>query len=733
MSAFPQSYKQKQPTAPAHQGPTAMNSVAISGFTPVALAALLLACGVSTPLLAQVSAPAPAALPEIRVTDSAPPSSLYTVPAVSIGKTEQSLKDTPQSISVITRQRLDDQNITKVEDALKQTTGVTVERLDGAGNYNTLKSRGFDIGAIQLDGVPIGQGSNYSTALDTAVYERIEVLRGPAGLLQGAGEPGGAINLVRKRALGTLGLGANLSAGSFGLRRADVDVTGALNAAGTLRGRVVAVKEDRNSFVDTLFNNRETAYGTLEFDFTPSTTLSVGYTRQRVRAAVDQGLPSLANGQLLDLPVSSFAGLRANRQDLDTEDAFAELEHRLDNGGMVKLSARDVTRSSFYRSGRANSAAAANGNYTLQTVDFLQENTDRNYDLFFTSPVKIGDSTHRVLLGLSRNTGDNYGGNFANGPSFAANLYSPNYELAYPVIPLPGYTSVTTRSEDALYGQFEFNATGRLKLLAGGRASWADIEVKRARDGVVTSTTNPGRQFTPSLAAIYALDANISAYTSYAETFVLQTALNAAGGLLPPRTGSQIELGLKGEFFNKRLNAHAAIFRILDKNRAITDPVVTTASIAGGEVRSQGLETEISGQIAPGWDLTAGYAYTETLYLQAPVAQAGTVFSPVTPKHSVNLFTRYALRGPSLAGWSVGGGMSWRSEFSAQSGAIRLVSGDYALFNAQVAYQVNDKVSVSLSAENLLDEKYYEKVSGVSRQNFYGEPRKVVLALKARY
>jgi TonB-dependent siderophore receptor len=730
MSAFAKNNKRNPAPAHAGQAHAAMNSIAASGLTPVALAVLVLACAVHTPLLAQTSADA---LPEIRVTDSATPSSLYTVPAVSIGKTEQSLKDTPQSISVITRQRLDDQNITKVEDALKQTTGVTVERFDGAGNYNTIKSRGFDIGAIQLDGVPIGQGSNYSTALDTAVYERIEVLRGPAGLLQGAGEPGGAINLVRKRALGTLGLGANVSAGSFGLRRADVDVTGALNAAGTLRGRVVAVKEDRNSHVDTLFNNRETAYGTLEFDFTPATTLSVGYTRQKVRAAVDQGLPSLANGTLLDLPVSSFAGLRANRQDLDTEDAFAELEHRLDNGGMVKFSARDVTRSSFYRSARGRIAVAANGNYQLETVDFLQKNTDRNYDLFFTSPVKIGGSTHRVLLGMSRNTGDNFGGNFANGPNFAANIYNPNYDLAYPVINLPGYTSVTTRSEDALYGQFQFNATERLKLLAGGRASWADIEVKRARDGVVTSTAKPGRQFTPSVAAIYALDANISAYTSYAETFVLQTALNAAGGLLPPRTGSQIEAGLKGEFFNKRLNAHAAIFRILDKNRAVTDPVVPTASIAGGEVRSQGLETEISGQVAPGWDLTAGYAYTQTKYLQAPAAQVGTVFSPVTPKHSINLATRYALRGPGLAGWSIGGGMSWRSEFSAQSGAIRLVSGNYALFNAQVAYQVNDKVSVSLSAENLLDEKYYEKVSGVSRQNFYGEPRKVVLALKARY
>jgi len=664
----------------------------------VAVAALIAACGLHAPLFAQVAqvaapATAEAALPEIRVTDSpSGDSGLYTVRAVSIGKTGQSLKDTPQSISVITRQRLDDQNITKLEDSLKQTTGVTVERYDGAGNYNVIRSRGFEIGAIQLDGVPISQGANYSTALDTAVYERIEVLRGPAGLLQGAGEPGGSVNLVRKRALGTLALGANASVGSFGFKRADVDVTGALNAAGTLRGRVVAVKDERNSYVDTLFNNKETAYGTLELDLTPSTTLSVGYTQQKIRAAIDQGLPSLANGTLLDLPRSSFAGLRANRQDLDTDDAFAELEHRLDNGGLVRFSARDVTRTSFYRAARANSAVAANGNYQLQTVDYQQKSTDRNYDLFFTSPVKVGEATHRVLLGMSRNTGDTLGGNLAYGPNLAANIYRPNYDLAYPTIKLPGYTSVTTRSEDALYGQFQLNATERLQLLAGGRASWADVEVRRTSDGAVTSTSRPGRQFTPSVAAIYALDANISAYTSYAETFVLQSALDAAGGLLTPRTGSQVEAGV-----------------------------------------SQGLETEVSGQVAPGWDLSAGYAYTETLYLKAPVAQVGTVFSPVTPRHSINLSTRYALRGPGFTGWSVGGGVTWRSEFSAQSGTVKLVSGDYALFNAQVAYQVNDKVSVSLSAENLLDEKYYEKVSGVARQNFYGEPRRVVLALKARY
>lgn len=304
-----------------------------------------------------------AALPEVKVTDGSEGqategSGQYTAREISIGKMPQTPRETPQSISVVTRQQLDDRNLTKVEDAVKLTTGMTVTRFDGAGNYNSFQSRGFDLGSIQLDGVPIPQG-NYST-LDTAIYDRVEVLRGPAGLLQGASEPGGTVNLVRKRAPAKLAIGADAAVGSFGLRRGVVDVGGGLNAEGTIRARAVAVAEDRDSHIDTLFNNKRLGYGTVEWDITPDTTVSVGAAQQRVRASIDQGLPAHADGRLADLPRSAFAGLRANRQDLETTDVFAELEHRLDGGGLVRLSARDIDRTAFYRSARANSALSDN-------------------------------------------------------------------------------------------------------------------------------------------------------------------------------------------------------------------------------------------------------------------------------------------------------------------------------------------------------------------------------------
>ncbi|MDA8519888.1 TonB-dependent siderophore receptor [Acidovorax sp. NCPPB 4044] len=695
-------------------------------------AAALAACLIPAGSRAQGTA----ALPEIQVsgaqdTAATEGSGQYVTREVSVGRMAQSVRETPQSVSVVTRQQLEDRNLTKVEDALKQVTGITVTRFDGAGNYNTFQSRGFDLGSIQLDGVAIPQG-NYST-LDTAMYDRIEVLRGPAGLLQGASEPGGTVNLVRKRAQARTAIGVDAAAGSFGLRRGVADLTGALNAEGTLRARVVAVAEDRDSHVDTLFNDKRMGYGTIEWDLAPGTTLSVGGARQRVRASIDQGLPAYADGRLPDLPRSAFGGLATNRQDLETTDLFAELEHRLAGGGRVRLSVRDVAREAFYSAARPDSALAANGSFTMQTVDGLTRVSTRSYDLYTETPFALAGRTHRMLLGLSRTENRSYEGNFGYGPRSTAHLLRPDYSRPYPTIALPGYSGITDRREDALYGQLQWQWADALRLLAGGRLSWADATTRSTSTGTVTARSAPGRQFIPTVSALYDFQPNLTAYASYAETFVVQSERDAAGALLDPRTGRQVEFGVKGEFLQRRLQAHAAIFRILDSDRAMADPVVQGASISGGKVRAQGFELEASGQAAPGWDVVAGYAYNDTEYLRAPLAQQGLAFSTVTPRHSVNLFTRYAFTHPALRGWSVGGGASYRSAFYARSGALAIASGGYTLLNAQIGYQINDQLALALSVDNLTDKTYYEKVSGISRQNFYGEPRRVTVALKARY
>ncbi|MGB0212738.1 TonB-dependent siderophore receptor, partial [Algiphilus sp.] len=591
----------------------------------------------------------------------------YATPRITLGKGAETVRDIPQSTSIVTRQELDDRNITKLEDIAKDVTGLVVERFDGAGNFNVIRSRGFEIGAIQLDGIPIVQGGNYSTAIDTAIYDRIEVLRGPAGLLQGASEPGGTINLVRKRAAREQAFRADYQLGADDLQRLTADLTGPLLADGRLRGRVVAVQDQRESFVDVLDTDKTVGYGTLELDLLPQTTLSVGFARQEVESVTDQGLPTDQNGRLIDLPRSAFAGLRDNRQALEFRDAFVELEHSVGGDGLIKLAARDVYREMFYRAARSATPASPDGSISLQPVDFAQEGNDRYYDLFYTDAVWLLGREHRFTVGASHFEGDNTGGNFAVGSGIDFNLFEPDYGIPFPDLTLPGYQSITERDEDAIYGQAQVRVTERLRAIAGARLSRAEVRTRQLDDGTISARSEPSEQFIPNYGLIYDLNDTVSPYASYSETFVVQTERDAQGDLLRPRTGEQVELGVKAAMMDARLLAQAAVFRLTDNHRAVQDLNNPDVSVARGEVESQGFEVELRGAVTAHWDLIAGYAYTDTEFGRGPEDLQGTIFSPVTPRHLATLYTRYDLAGIGLPRWNLGGGASYRSEFFSAS------------------------------------------------------------------
>ena len=700
-------------------------------------APLTLAFAQQNDAAASASAAMTTTLPEVKVTASDDASSelthSYAAHAVTVGsKIPQTLRETPQSISVVTRQRMDDQNITKIEDVLKQTTGVNVTRLDGAGNFNSIQARGFDIGTIQLDGLAISQGANYSTALDTAIYDRIEVLRGPAGLLQGAGEPGGTINLVRKRARADFAGSVGVMLGSWDTRRAEFDLTSKLDESGRIRARVVGLVDDRESFVNTLESKKKLGYGTVEIDLTSRTTLSFGLAHQKVNSVVDQGLPALANYTLANVSRSTFIGSRNNVQDLQTDDMFAELEHKFDDGGLFKFAARQIDRSMLYKALRANGlASVTTGDVPYQTVDFQQEARNINLDAYYAGPFQLGGRTHKVLLGVNRSTEESKNRSVF-GPTGTMNIYNPNNDLPYPSLNLGSYNNGSKQTQTGIYGQVQLKPMDRWTFLLGGRLGRWETESRNPTTGVVSSTSRPGTQFTPLTSVIYTLSDNSSLYASYAETFVGQTAIDKNGKLLDPRTGSQIEFGIKSEWLDKRVNTSFALFRIIDKDRAIDDTSTPslTDSIAGGKVRSQGLEAEVSGQLAPGWELIAGYAYTSAKYLQAPIASVGQAFSPITPRHSFNLWSKHSWRDGAFNRWSLAGGLKVVSDFASGIGATRVVGDGYATVSGQVGYQIDSTTTASLTVTNLFDKKYYEKVSNFGRQNFYGEPRAVMLAVK---
>jgi TonB-dependent siderophore receptor len=654
----------------------------------------------------------------------------YTADVATVGgKGATAIRDIPQSVSVVTRQRMDDQNITTLDDAMKQTTGMSVTRFDGAGNFNTIQARGFDVDNVMLDGVNMSTNGNLATGLDTAMYDRIEVLRGPAGLFQGSGEPAGVINLVRKRALPDLSYGGALQVGSWEHYRAEGDVTSKLVDNGRVRGRLVALNDERDSFVDILTSHKKFFYGTVEFDLTPDTTLSIGGASQEVDSVLDQGLPAFADGTLAKIRRSTFIGARWNQLDTDTQDFFTDLEHRFDNGGTAKISLHQFDRSMLYYGYRANGAInTTTGNLNMAPTKYDLHRKDTSLDAHVSSPFEAWGLTHNITVGTDYRTLETRGLS-GTGSNITTNIYNPVHDV--PLVNI-AYTS-QTRAEQEQYGaysQLRIKPVQWATLIGGGRFSSFNTQNHNLLTGLQTGSDAARGKLTPYGGVVFDVNEQVSLYGSYAEIFSPQTATTVGGTFVPARTGEQYEVGVKGSFAGGKANTHFALFQINDTNRAISDPNNSGFSISGGEIETRGAEAEISGSPMQGLELLAGYSYVISEFLNRAAIQATATH---TPKHTLDLWAKYAFQEPLLKGWFVGAGMRAVSSYYSQSGALRFTEDGHAVFNALVGYQFTPDIAATLAVTNLLDEEYYEKVSSASRQNFYGEPRAAVLSVKAKW
>ncbi|MDU9389595.1 TonB-dependent siderophore receptor [Pseudomonas japonica] len=660
----------------------------------------------------------------------------YTTGAVTIGKGEQKLKDIPQSVSVVTRQRMNDQNMNNLQDAMRQVTGVTIKSYNSGSSLNDVYMRGFLVDQVQVDGVSqaTGQG-DLATSFDLAMYDRVEVLRGPSGLYQGSGEPGGTINVVRKRALGTFGLNGEVSAGSWDNYHSSVDVTGPLNADGSLRGRFVTAYEDNQSWVDYAKNERPMVYGRLEYDITPSTTLSLGGTYQKNRSTPAFGLPAYADGTLLDVSRSTFVDAKWNELDERVWEGFAEVDHSLDNGGQFKTSltyrdAETPTRNFTWSDDAVN---PANGDSWAVAYSYYTHIKSLGLDSFVTLPVEAFGRTHEFTVGAEYqhlNKDFTYGG----GEYFPINVFDPrSIDIPKQEFAMGNGTWSTSRQYGA-YGRAKIAATDELDVILGSRVTWFEAEGKNANayfNQFGETETNIDRKFIPYGALVYKLTPELSAYASYTKVFKPQTDIDASGSVIAPREGEQYELGLKREFFDGRLNGSLAMFRIYDENRA---ELVSGGQYyrAQGKVRSQGWETELSGNLTDNWSVVTGYAYTMTRSMNGSEEAEGRTFSTITPKHNFNLWTDYQFSDGLFKDFSVGGGVRAVSATYYRRN-VDFEQRGYALTSAQIGYRINKNLSVKLTGNNLFDRKYYERVDSPWGSNFYGEPRNFTFTVRASY
>lgn len=648
----------------------------------------------------------------------------YAPQAVTIGKGEQAWRDVPQSVSVMSRQQIDDQRFTTVAEVMNQMTGA---RAEGYERQEVILVRGFSVNT-QYDGVP--QQGVFSHG-DLAVYDRIELLRGPSGLLSGSGEPGGTVNYVRKRPGDTFAAEGAVSAGSWRRGRVELDVGGPLAAAGAVRGRVVAALQEGDRHYDVGHNRDWTLYGAVDVDLGERTVLGFGATATRRDYVVNWGLPLYADGRLPTR--GAFAGLDQTSHD-DAHHLTVDVTHRMNSGWTVRGAFNRRMSEASYLGAYGTTAIDPASGLGDQFVEFdANGSTWTSVDVHATGPFDLAGRTHEATVGYTLAERENpwsYGGVAAADRDVLDDHTLPG-----------GTVPAVTSGSEAFTRQSGFYTTARLKVLdpltvsVGGR--WTDYRSRSrstypAETPWVEGQDKVDAEFTPFLGAVWAVGPQISLYASYADVFVPQSQVDPSGRVLDPRKGWQVEAGAKAGLLDGNLNLSVAVFRVRDTNRAMVDPDATgctggTCYRAAGEVQSQGWETEAVGRLMPGWDVSAGYTYVRAVVRSdSDPAQVGARFgTDATPVHLLRLWTQARL----ADGWVVGAGAHAQSDM--YTAAVR--QGGYATVMAKLGYRFSRTLDASLVVNNLFDRTYLVTPGMAGFYNLYGDPRNVMATVRASF
>ncbi len=645
-------------------------------------------------------------------------------------------RETPQSISVVTRQAMDDFGLTSIDDVMRHTPGITVTAYDS--DRTSYYSRGFAIQNFQYDGIPTLQDPQYSagqTQSDMAIYDRVEVLKGAPGLLAGAGGPGGVINLVRKKPTHTFKASVELGAGSWDNYRSQLDVSGPLSETGNVRGRAVAAYSDKHSFMDHYQRQTSVFYGILEVDLSPDTLLTLGgdYQDTDPQGSSWSGSAALydSKGNRISTPRSYNNGAHFSNWSQYTRTAFATLEHSFANGWVAKGQYNHQINGYNAPLGALMPPNADTGIASLLSRKYTGETVSNSGDLYVSGPFDLLGREHQLVVGTSLSTSHWTGKNFTDAIQ-VGNAYDyfnwdgdgrePDWSK------VSRYNDETTR-QSAGYLTGRFSLADDLSLLLGARV--ANFQVTG------TSDVQKSGKVVPYAGLVYDLNDNFSLYTSYTEIFLPQRDNRDRNNKpLDPNEGKNYEVGIKGEFFDGRLNSSLAYFEVHEENRAEEDTEynanpnydVIDYAVMGIKSKTKGFEAEISGELAPGWQLQGGYTH------KISRDESGAKVATFEPEDQLNVYTRYKLHG-ALDQLTLGGGARWQAQgwrilSNYGKGTQEKYSQEaYWLVDLMARYQVSENLSATLNVNNAFDKKYMTNI-GFFNASYYGDPRNVMLTTR---
>ncbi len=647
----------------------------------------------------------------------------------SATRSEVALKDTPQSVSVVTQKVIEDIGATRLIEALDLAGGVTRANNFGGQGLTGFNLRGFTSGEFYRNGFPINRG--YPNAPDSNTIERVDVLRGPSSSLYGRGDPGGTFNLISKtpKSEQQTTLGAQLN--SEGLYRTTVDTTGTIPNAENIGYRLNVIAEGGDSYRDHVESKRYGIAPVIQWQASDATKVTFEADILRNQHPLDRGQTRYAGQKSFNSSPETYlweTGKYNNRLYNNNNMTQLRVEHDLGNDWKLNAGVQ-------YLNGKLHGyAVEANGiqddgetlgrNYNYRELKW--QDTDAQINL--TGNFQLLGLAHTLVTGLEyenydyksyiiRSSGDV--------GSYPINIYNPVLGQ-----PLPELNRVTTHDREnlkttALFVQDQIDLNERLSALLGLRFEHYEHDYKNLLPN--TANWNISHDvFIPRLGLVFKARDDLSIYSNAAKSFKPNTGASRNGEGFDPEEGMAYELGFKWQALDNMLSVDSAIFYAKKENVLTLDPVDSAYKVAAGEVRSQGIELNVAGQITPAWKIIGGYAYTDAEVSKDNTLKKGTTLANI-PKNSFNLLNIYEFQDGRLQGLGLGINQKYIDKRAGQTANSTYTMKGYAVTDLVSYYQATPKLRINLDLKNLFDKVYDE--SAFNLYAYSGESRTVQLGM----
>lgn len=666
--------------------------------------------------------------------------------ATSALKLPISVKDTPQTVTVITQDVIDFASIKSFEDVYKiDASGSTTHALDSfpRNSYRGFIQQGNN--TIRVDGFRMPA----DLQLDLAPYERFEIVKGATSTLYGQNSVGGTLNAISKAPKAGFGGEVELEGGSFDHYRGTVDLYGSLTSDDNVQFRVIGAAMDEGAYSDIGYHRSFTVAPTVRFNLGSSTSVTarVNYQDHRFRYHFGTGLqfvgadldsPQPGDFRIAEASRSLFGGQDWNRAEKDAFLGSVTMEHEFNNGWKLRANAQHI-RTGEYSTAELEALVVENGDVAFSYL-YTNEKESELYagEINLFGDIEIMGTRNTLFLGADYyKLDESIEQGFEVTPT-GFNIYNPNYMLTparTEVSDYPLFQGIRQNTSGfGITGQMFLRPTASLTLIFGGRYSREKTD-RHTRFGAIGDNVSSYEEysalpfgssvvdvddFTVQTGATYAVTSGINIYASYGQTFEPKANVriydpsNPAGQPGAPELGEAIEAGIKAEFLNRKVSATLAVFDMKRKNVAQSDQGHPGFSVLLGEQSSKGVELEVQGQFLPGWNTFLSTAYLDSVFS----AGVYTGLQPSNaPKFGLSVFSSYEFQNGPLTGFGFGAGVvhksgrqSFASDLRYADGSVVVIDyGAYTEVDLRLFYR-SEHWRLDAGISNLLNEKYYSPV-----------------------